>query len=378
MKDMIKSAVTLSILSAPSKLGMWDELSFPPEEILKRLMYNDLKTQEIIAREYSLNSVKASDLIIERCIRKKINIVTIWDQEYPQLLKEIHNPPLVLYSTGEITGSKMISIVGTRDSDAKSEEITKIISQQAAMAGYTIVSGMAFGIDRNAHIGALMSGGRTVAVLPGGVDVVYPYKNIDLYKMILESGFSAVISEYPPGIGSGQKWTFARRNRIISGVSGIVIVIQASLKSGAMITARYAIEQNRDLFVCPGNAFDEKYSGCHELIRQGAAVFFDMSDLFPDYKGDTEPLKFRAFDKKEPENTAKVKKDVEFKDEVCYPAGITGRAALKIYEDLQNGVIYVDNFIRRYNFSADEVNQAVTSLEIAGYIDRIGNRVSKL
>ena len=378
MKDLKKSAVTLSIISTPSKFGLWNTLSLSPDKILTGIMPGDLKTQEIIGRKYSFNAVNASDLIIERCRNKKINIVTIWDDEYPQLLKQIHNPPLVLYSTGEIPGNKMVSIVGTRDSDEKAEAITKKISGRAVTAGYTIVSGMALGIDRNAHLGALISGGSTVAVLPGGVDIIYPEKNTDIYRMILDSESSAVISEYPPGIGTGQKWTFARRNRIISGISGTVVLIQAPLKSGAMITARYAIEQNRDLFVCPGNAFDEKYCGCHELIKQGAAVFSDMTDLF----AETEPVNISVNIPVSVKNnniiTLKDDCDPGLKNEIIYVLEHTGKTGLKIYEELKKGFIVIDEFIRLNNFSTEEVNQCITFLEISGYIERKGNRLYKL
>ena len=368
MKDLTTAAVTLSIISTPSRFGLWDALSDSPDVILKRLLSNELKTQEIIASKYSFDALKAADLIIARCRSKKIKIITIWDNQYPELLKQIHNPPLVLYAIGDIPGRKMVSIVGTRDSDEKAEEITKRISEGAVTSGYTVVSGMAIGIDRNAHLGALVSGGSTVAVLPGGVDIVYPGKNIDIYKMILKSESSAVISEYPPGIGTGQKWTFARRNRIISGISGAVIIIQAPLKSGAMITARYAIDHNRDLFVCPGNAFDIKYSGCHELIKQGAAIFSDMKDLFSEIEPKTG---FTVFEKKDIINTGIDGKNAELKDDI-------GETGLKIYEELKNGFLEIDQFIRMNYLSAEEVNRSITFLEVAGYIERRGNRIYKL
>ena len=370
MESIQKSAITLSILAAPSKLGLREMTCLNPHEILKNIRERDFKTQEIIDLKYSGGPDKASDLIIEKCFQKKIRIVTLWDDEYPELLKQVHNPPLVIYSSGNLKGLKMLSIVGTRNSDEKSEEITGKISGKAAMCGYTVVSGMALGIDRNAHLGALKSGGATVAVLPGGIDIIYPARNCDIYKMIIESESSSVISEYPPGIGNGQKWTFAKRNRIISGLSEAVIVIQAPLKSGAMITARYAIEQNRDLFVCPGNAFDEKYSGCNELIKQGASIFSDMDDFFPVNNPESEISGSENIFQKE--SIQPLKED--------YPAEIeiTGNVELKICEELKSGMINIDKFIRSNNFSAEEVNQAVTMLEIQGYIDRKGNMLNKI
>jgi len=378
MDDRLKSAVILSILSTPSKLGLWDTVNHPPGQILKTLNPAQLKTQEIIGQRYSSDTDKSSDLIIKKCISKKIKITTIWDADYPQLLKEIHNPPLVLYSTGKIPANRMISIVGTRESDEKSEEITRKISGRASLTGFTVVSGMALGIDRNAHLGALAAGGGTAAILPGGVDMVYPYKNSDIYGMILESPLSTVISEYPPGTGTAQKWTFARRNRIISGMSEAVIVVQAPIKSGAMISARYAIEQNRDLYVCPGNAFDEKYSGCNELIKQGASVFSCMNDLFPEIERDCESEGIQNFEKTD----SKIqKKPVIYNDakiENNFPEEFNGKVENRIYEELKTGCIVIDEFLRRNSFSADEVNQGIIILEIAGYIERKGNRLYKI
>lgn len=388
MEDILKSALMLSILSSPSKLGLWKTQSIHPGSILSRISCDQLITQDIIHQKYSRDPVKASELIFESCLKKNIRILTIWDTEYPSLLKEIHNPPLVLYLLGTIPAGKMISIVGTRNSDEKSEEITQRISGSASTLGCTIVSGMALGIDRHAHMGALLAGGRTVAVLPGGVDTIYPAKNLDIYKLILESKNSTVVSEYPPGIGTAQKWTFARRNRIISGLSESVIVIQAPIKSGAMITARYAIEQNRDLMVCPGNAFDEKYGGCHELIKQGAHIFTNMNDLFSDIdfqstSGSLEiPVIYEVENKKciNKKITDTEKKDVE--DEIAVENKIlhdfTGKIEISILANLEDGFIEVDDFIRKNNFSVEEVNQGITLLEISGYIARKGNKLYKM
>lgn len=176
MNNITKSAVILSILSAPSKLGLRDNKNLSPDEILQRLNMDDLKIQEIISSRYKGCTDKVSDLILERCLSRRIKIITLWDYEYPALLKEIHNPPVVLYVAGNTGFTKGLSIVGTRNSDEKSEEITRKIAGMASMTGYTVVSGMAMGIDRNAHMGALAAGGGTVAVLPGGVDMIYPAK----------------------------------------------------------------------------------------------------------------------------------------------------------------------------------------------------------
>jgi DNA protecting protein DprA len=259
-----------------------------------------------------------------------------------------------------------------------SEHITKRIAEDASKAGYSVVSGMALGIDRCAHLGALQSGGSTIAVLPGGVDKIYPAKNTDIYRMIYESTDSAIISEYPPGVDVYQKWAFVKRNRIISGLSEQVIIVQAAMRSGAMITAKYAIEQNRELFVCSGNAFDDKYTGCHELIKQGARLFSSMSDLFSDliYAGYEQEF----FETKNVEAGHALpllprKKIKEDKKELLPEKKFNNQIEQKIMDELKAGNLEIDKFIRINNFPVDEVNEAVTLLEISGYISRRGNMI---
>lgn len=377
MDEKLKYAVTLSIISASSKLLLWDRLKLHPEKIPEEVNPSDLKVQEIICRKYSNNADKAAFSIIENCIKNKIKIITIWDTGYPELLREIHNPPLVLYVKGALLQNKMISIVGTRNSDRKAEEVAERISECASLMGCTVVSGMALGIDRYAHLGALKAGGCTLAVLPGGVDIVYPYKNSDIYKTITESETSAVISEYPPGIGEAQKWTFAKRNRIISGLSEVVIIVQAPVKSGAMITARYAIEHNRELLVCPGNSFDENYSGCHQLIKQGAVLFSDMKDLFPDINLNCKQEKNNLHDLKHEKKNVKNVKQKDIDEDVICDDNLSGLVENTIYREIQNREIDIDEFIRSNDFSAEEVNRGITFLEIAGRIERRGNKLFK-
>ena len=220
--DLTLSAIYLSILSSQARLRLYDSLWSDPREIKSQLNKAQCTVQDHIAEIYGREPDRASEAIAERCHKKNISVIPFQDERYPSLLREIHRPPLILYARGEISHGRMISIVGTRNSDRLSEEITLKLSSTLSTAGYCIVSGMAYGIDRFAHLGALNSGGRTIGVLPGGIDSIYPYRNRDIYGMIASSEGSSVISEYPPGIKSGQKWTFARRNRIISGIFQIL------------------------------------------------------------------------------------------------------------------------------------------------------------
>ena len=204
----------------------------------------------------------------------------IKDQEYPQLLKEIHDPPEKIYIRGDINilNKPGIAVVGTRNATdygiKATEEIVKNIPR-----GFMIVSGLAIGIDTVAHRSALKNNIPTVAVLGSSIDdqSIYPRENAKMVYEIIEKG-GAVISEYkPPSLP--QKHTFPERNRIISGLSKAVIVIEAPLKSGALITAKCALEQNREVFALPGNVFSENSKGTNNLIKQGAHPIISFKEI---------------------------------------------------------------------------------------------------
>ncbi len=375
--EQILSAIFLSILSSPSKAGIYDNLSNDPVETVDSLSVSGYEVQEHVAGVYGSNPVKASEKILERCLQKNVRVLAWQEADYPPFLKEIHRPPLVIYTKGKLNHDKLISIVGTRNSDRKSEEITLKIASDLSVAGYTIVSGLAYGIDRFAHLGALNSGGGTVGVLPGGIDTIYPYRNRDLYGMIANSDKSAVISEYPPGITPGQKWTFAQRNRIISGLSPALIIIQAPRGSGAMITARYAIEQNRELFVCPGNTFDQSYEGCNDLIRDGATILSRMDDLLseidPDYPREecsTVEINSNPGGTDTPAVVPVPRLSKKTPDLSAY-SGIER----VILEGIISGVTDIDTLARRHSCSPEEMNGAITLLEIEGAVSRKGNEL---
>jgi DNA processing protein len=205
------------------------------------------------------------------------------DPEYPQLLREIPSPPPLLYYRGEVDlqenlGQKpLVGIVGTRQPTEYGIKWTRQISTALAKNGFTVVSGMAEGIDTESHAAAMKAGGRTIAVVGTGVDVIYPHKNQGLYKQILTSGI--VISEYPAKTAPNRTH-FPRRNRIIAGLSRAVLVIEAPIKSGALITATYANEFCRDVYALPGRIDDQPSQGCLKLISQGAGLINqELSEL---------------------------------------------------------------------------------------------------
>ena len=182
-----------------------------------------------------------------------------------------------------------MAVVGTRKSDPKSALIARRISHDLSSQGFTVVSGMAVGIDREAHLGALDAGGKTVGVLANGIDIIYPWPNRDLYQAHRSTPGSALVSEYPPGIYVAGQWTFVRRNRIISGLCAGTVVVKAGERSGALITARHAVEQNREVFACAGNSFDEEYAGCHRLVRSGAVLVSSSQDILAELDADPAP-----------------------------------------------------------------------------------------
>jgi len=206
--------------------------------------------------------------------------ITLQDKDYPAILKEIHDPPKELYIKGEIINQDKtaIGVVGTRRYTQYGKEVALDIAGKLAKLGITIVSGLAKGIDTFAHQAALESGGRTIAVLGSGMDKnsFFPRSNYSLSEKISQQG--AVISEYPPGT-RGTHFTFPQRNRIISGLSLGIIVVEAPEESGALITANLALEQNREVFAIPGSIYEKNSIGTNRLIKLGAKLVIDVEDI---------------------------------------------------------------------------------------------------
>jgi len=234
-------------------------------------------------RGLSLDSLKVKlsewemEPAAERLAQKNIGVLSEVDPHYPSFLKETYSPPPVLYYRGnpDLLTKPSVAIVGTRRCSEGGREIAADLGAGLADLGLTIVSGMAAGIDTAAHRGALEKG-KTVAVLGTGVDRVYPARNRKLYDRLSKDHL--LISEYPPGT-KPHPTHFPARNRIISGLSRAVIVVQAPQRSGALITADFALEQGREVFAVPGAVGDGKHSGCHMLIKRGAALVESVEDV---------------------------------------------------------------------------------------------------
>ena len=238
-------------------------------------------------RQYDPHSDAWIPQELERIAAKNARAMTILDPDYPRNLAEIPDAPIILYIIGEISkrDELAVGIVGTRRPSTYGVSQARRFSQYLVKQGVTIVSGMAMGIDGNAQDAALDAGGRSIAVLGCGVDIVYPPINKKLYSTLIENG--VIVSEYPMGTRADTH-TFPARNRIISGLSRAVLVIEGSAKSGALITARYAANNGRDVYALPGHIDRPNSAGPNSLIRDGATPALEPADIMVSLK--VEPL----------------------------------------------------------------------------------------
>lgn len=249
----------------------------------KKDSFDMIENARLRERIKDISIITRAKQIVSDCERNNINIVTVCNEKYPENLRHIPNKPAVLYYKGHLPeqGAELfISIVGSRRCSPYGRITCYSFSKDLAKSGFGIVSGMARGIDTEAHKGALHSGGYTIAVLGSGPDVIYPKENIKLYDEIIEKG--CVVSELPPG-SPPAKSHFPARNRIISGLSKALLVVEAARKSGAMITVNTALEQDRCIYAVPGNINSENSAGCNDLIKTGACCVTSYTDILKDF-----------------------------------------------------------------------------------------------
>lgn len=298
------------------------------------------------------------DVHMEKIKENQIQVVTIHEEEYPMFLKTIHDPPVVLYVKGQlIKNEKALAIVGSRRATAYGVKMAETIGKELAKCGITVVSGMARGVDSKAHIGALHEQGRTIAVLGCGLDQAYPPENKDLMERIQSSG--AVVSEYVPGMPPLPQ-NFPARNRIISGISMGVVVIEANEKSGSLITADFALEQGREVFAIPGNVNSFNSLGTNKLIKDGAKIVTCMEDILEEIR----VFRNSSFDFADQRQREKnnIFKGLEAEEKAL---------AICIYkEDL-----HIDQLMEKTGMGMNQINSFLVMLELKGIIEQLPGKI---
>ena len=338
----------------------------------------DLRAEAVEALQDK--NLEAAEEILNSCERRGISVLTFQDDGYPGSLRNIADPPLVLYYRGTLPDfdrEAVIGVVGTRRASVYGLRAARQLGKELAGHGGLVVSGMAEGIDAAATWGALEANCPAVGILGSGVDVVYPKCNRDLFRKMEQEG--CLISEYPPGT-KPNRWQFPQRNRIISGLSCGVLVVEAPEKSGALITARQALEQGRDVYVVPGNIGVDTCRGSNALLRDGAAAVLSGWDImeayayrYPDKIRREIPILAQNTEKIAVDNPAApsysdVDKNADGPDAVEQ----TLLAALGREEQL------IDTLIAKTALPSAEVLAALTMLEVQGLVTtRPGGWVSK-
>jgi DNA processing protein len=279
-----------------------------------------------------------------------VSILIFCDQGYPNNLLQIYDPPPLLYVRGKLVAddSPMVAMVGSRKGSHYGRAVTKKISKELTAAGVTVVSGMARGIDTCAHLGALEAGGKTIAVFGCGIDIIYPPENEKLFFDIIEHG--TVISEFPLSTPPEGK-NFPKRNRIISGLSLGVVIVEATADSGSLITASYALEQGREVFAVPGNVGMATSQGTNALIKQGAKLVEGAQDILveiiPQYEGKS------------------------------------SRAEIPVLNDEEDGILqllshnplHIDEISRLSQMEIRRVSTILLELELKGVISQLGGKM---
>ncbi len=285
-------------------------------------------------------------------------VLTYWDEAYPRQLKSIFDPPAFLFYKGNLNclNKNLFAVVGTRRPTSYGKNITGKLTEALVQNGFAIISGFARGVDTIAHRTALENDGETIAVFGNGIDRVYPAENRQLYSRMIEHGL--ILSEYPMGTAP-DAGNFPKRNRIISGLSVGVLITEAGEKSGALLTAMYAVDQNREVFAVPGSALSAKSRGVHSLIKNGAKLTEDINDIL-DEIGDKLNLT-RTSDGRT----------------MRKPAGefnLSGTLR-RIYDLLSDEPLHVDQLAVRAELSPSEVLSALLTLELMGAIRQMAGKM---
>ncbi len=325
--------------------------------------------------------------IINECRKKGYKIITPDDNLFPDRLKNLSDMPLVLYGIGDcsvMNDSVSIGMVGTRNASNYGIETAQKLSFLLALSGATIVSGGALGIDSEAHAGAMLAKGRTLAFLGCGLSVNYLMENAPLRRAITRYG--AVVTEYSP-FTPASKTTFPTRNRLISGVSLGVVVVEAGVKSGSLITANFALDQGKDVFAVPGDIVRSSFDGTNHLIKNGAKPVFNAEDVLSEYEnlyGDLLDLsnakvsvasvpyvdyrkKKSTTLKNQAEKTISVKVENTSVERKTLPEDISEDAKI-VYSVLNKNGVHIDDIVRETNLKMNVVLSSLTELELLDFV----------
>jgi len=296
-----------------------------------------------VIQGYRIPKHVEEDLSVAR--KNGVEIITFSDPDYPALLRHIHDPPPVLYVRGKLHPDNLsIAIVGSRNATSYGRAVTERLSDGLARRGFTVVSGMARGIDTAAHVGTLAARGKTIAVMGCGLGTVYPAENRGLFHQIAQSG--AVISEFP-FLTPPEAHNFPVRNRIISGLAVGTVIVEATHRSGSLITARLAAEQGREVFAVPGSITSFKSMGTHRLIKEGAKLVEHVDDIVQELNI-TRPL---------PSTDIKGKPTIPLTPE-----------EKQIIDELSPYPVHIDKLVRHLSLSASRVSSLLLQLELKGLV----------
>ncbi|MBU2870988.1 DNA-processing protein DprA [Colwellia sp. E2M01] len=329
---------------------------------------NNLTVNQLVAFQQP-NWQKITN-IIQTSAACNSKVIGYGDTDYPQLLKEIYDPPLVIFVQGNIAllNAPQIAVVGSRSASVVGRETAFILSKDLAQQGIVITSGLALGIDAAAHRGAISLPNSTVAVVATGLDQVYPARHKTLAQQVITKG-GVIVSEFLPGT-QPRAGHFPKRNRLISGLSLGVLVVEAELKSGSLITARCALEQNRDVFAIPSSIENQKAKGCHWLIKQGAKLVEQAADILEEFDfTDKASLYFKKTIKNKGIKAftlsaqSTLKSDVEIKQkDLCND---------ELLDNVGFEITPVDKVVSRSELPVDEVLTRLTLLELSGLVSAV-------
>lgn len=332
---------------------------------LLRRMGLERKNSTIKAPERLARALELTERSLRWSESAHHHLITLDSLHYPALLREIDDPPAVLFVNGnpQLLKAAQLAIVGSRRSTPAAMRICKSWAAELAKAGLAITSGLARGIDGAAHQGCLDAQGRTVAVMASGPDQCYPKQHLGLYDAIVENG--VVVTEFAPGLSPLPR-NFPQRNRIISGLSLGTLVIEANLRSGTLVTARHAMEQNREVFAVPGSILNPESRGCHQLIQQGAKLVQQVSDIVEELRFEPLVLSEKNADKGSEEEVPTIQNtSAEFTK--------TQPAASQLLDAAGFDPVSVDNLCAATGMAVKDLMPLLLTLELEGRMQSLGD-----